>query len=215
MQLRVRDAIEQDYPPRLPPSFPSPGVGDVHRFVAAVTPVTLRGDGDGACAGVIREDAVAASRRIFSAGERRKQGGADGNPRDVENGEASIHGVSVAWRATAIACGSRAVTEDVERVAAFHLSRALTRDIFFALMTRDEIARKLVDIVRKEKDLPDEMLAPETNLADAGIDSLDSLTILFGIEEEFKISIPDNRARAIRTFGDMVNVVADELRIEN
>jgi len=82
-------------------------------------------------------------------------------------------------------------------------------------MTRDEIARKLVDIVRKEKDLPDEMLAPETNLADAGIDSLDSLTILFGIEEEFKISIPDNRARAIRTFGDMVNVVADELRIEN
>ena len=81
-------------------------------------------------------------------------------------------------------------------------------------MTRDEIASKLVDIVRKEKNLPDDILRPETNLAEAGIDSLDSLTILFGIEEEFKISIPDDRARAIRTFGDMIDVVA-ELKIEN
>ena len=74
-------------------------------------------------------------------------------------------------------------------------------------MTRDEITSKLVEIVRKEKNLPDDMLKPETNLAEAGIDSLDSLTILFGIEEEFKISIPDDRARAIRTFGDMIDVV--------
>lgn len=74
-------------------------------------------------------------------------------------------------------------------------------------MTRDEIAQKLIEIVRKEKDLPDEKLTPETNLAEAGIDSLDSLTILFGIEEEFKISIPDDRARGIRTFGDMIDVV--------
>ena len=81
-------------------------------------------------------------------------------------------------------------------------------------MTRAEIESKLIEIVRKEKDLPDEQLKPETNLAEAGIDSLDSLTILFGIEEEFKISIPDDRARAMKTFGDMIDVVA-ELKIEN
>lgn len=74
-------------------------------------------------------------------------------------------------------------------------------------MTREEIATKLADIVRKEKNLSDDMLKPDTNLAEAGIDSLDSLTILFGIEEEFKISIPDDRAKAIRTFGDMIDVV--------
>ena len=81
-------------------------------------------------------------------------------------------------------------------------------------MTRAEIESKLIEIVRKEKDLPDEQLKPETNLAEAGIDSLDSLTILFGIEEEFKISIPDDRARAMKTFGDMIDVVA-ELKIEH
>ena len=81
-------------------------------------------------------------------------------------------------------------------------------------MTREEIARKLVAIVRQEKDVPDEKLTPETPLADAGIDSLDALTILFSIEEEFKISIPDDRAKAIKTFGDMIDIV-EELKIEN
>jgi acyl carrier protein len=52
------------------------------------------------------------------------------------------------------------------------------------------------------------MLKPETLLADAGIDSLDSLTILFAIEEQFKISIPDDRARQMKTFGDMIDAVA-------
>lgn len=76
-------------------------------------------------------------------------------------------------------------------------------------MTRDEIARSLVEIVRKEKQVPDDKLTPETALADAGIDSLDSLTILFAIEETFHISIPDDKARAIKTFGDMIDVVQE------
>ena len=76
-------------------------------------------------------------------------------------------------------------------------------------MTRDEIAAKLVEIVRNEKDIPEDLLKPETPLADAGIDSLDSLTILFAIEESFGISIPDDRARAMKTFGDMIAIVED------
>ena len=74
-------------------------------------------------------------------------------------------------------------------------------------MTRAEIQQKLIEIVRQEKDLPDDKLSPEMPLADAGIDSLDALTILFAIEEQFHISIPDDKARSIRTFADMVDVV--------
>lgn len=74
-------------------------------------------------------------------------------------------------------------------------------------MTRSEIEQKLVAIVRNEKDIAEDSLKEETLLAEAGIDSLDALTILFAIEEQFKISIPDDRARAIRTFGDMIDVV--------
>jgi acyl carrier protein len=82
-------------------------------------------------------------------------------------------------------------------------------------VTRAEIQEQLIAIVRQEKDIPAELLQPETELAGAGIDSLDSLTILFAIEEQFRISIPDTAARAMKTFGDMVDVVAAELRIES
>ena len=82
-------------------------------------------------------------------------------------------------------------------------------------MTRSEIEQKLVAIVRNEKDIAEDSLKPETLLAEAGIDSLDALTILFAIEEEFKISIPDDRARQVKTFGDLANIVAGELKIEN
>ena len=74
-------------------------------------------------------------------------------------------------------------------------------------MTRSEIEKRLIDIVKQEKNVPEAQLTPETLLADAGIDSLDALTILFAIEEQFHISIPDERARAMKTFGDMIDAI--------
>lgn len=78
-------------------------------------------------------------------------------------------------------------------------------------MTRGEIEEKLIAIVRQEKDVPEDLLRPETALADAGIDSLDSLTILFAIEEQFNIQVPDDKARAMRTFGDMIAIVEEHV----
>ncbi len=79
------------------------------------------------------------------------------------------------------------------------------------IVTRGEIEQALIRIVRKEKQIEEGSLTPETQLAEAGIDSLDALTILFAIEEELRISIPDERARAMKTFGDLVDIVADLL----
>ncbi|HKB81320.1 MAG TPA: acyl carrier protein [Thermoanaerobaculia bacterium] len=76
-------------------------------------------------------------------------------------------------------------------------------------MTRAEIEQTLVELVRKEKDIPDDKLTPETPLADAGIDSLDALNILFAIEEHFHISVPDDRARSMKTFGDMITAIEE------
>ena len=82
-------------------------------------------------------------------------------------------------------------------------------------VTHEEISEKLIAIIRQEKDIPSELLTPDTALADAGIDSLDSLTILFAIEEQFHIAIPDAEARTIRTFSDMVDLVARQLKTEH
>lgn len=77
------------------------------------------------------------------------------------------------------------------------------------VVTREEIQQKLIVIVREEKDVAEDLLKPETALAEAGIDSLDALSILFAIEEQFHISIPDDRARAMKTFGDMIDIVQE------
>jgi acyl carrier protein len=74
-------------------------------------------------------------------------------------------------------------------------------------VTRAEIEEKLIAIVKQEKNVADDLLEPETTLAEAGIDSLDSLTILFAIEEQFHISIPDDEARAVRTFSDLIDII--------
>ena len=80
-------------------------------------------------------------------------------------------------------------------------------------MTRAEVEEKLIAIVRKEKDVPDDKLTPETPLAEAGIDSLDALSILFAIEEELHISIPDEQARSMKTFGDMADAIESLLPV--
>ena len=74
-------------------------------------------------------------------------------------------------------------------------------------MTRAEIEETVTSIIRREKNVGPDALQPATVLKDAGIDSLDALTILFAIEEHFKITISDQEARAMQTFGDMVDTI--------
>jgi acyl carrier protein len=78
-------------------------------------------------------------------------------------------------------------------------------------VTRDQITETLITIVKKEKNVSDDLLRPETPLTDLGIDSLDALTILFSIEEEFGIGIPDAKARSMKTLGDMIDAVEELL----
>lgn len=75
-------------------------------------------------------------------------------------------------------------------------------------MQRSELEEVVLRIVRQEKNLPEDVDRTAT-LRDVGIDSLDALSILFALEEHFKIAIPDEKARAIVTLSDMVDVIAD------
>ena len=81
-------------------------------------------------------------------------------------------------------------------------------------MTRAEIEKRLIEIVRKEKKLPEDLLQPGSELAAMGIDSLDALTILFEIEEEFHVSIPETAARTMKTVNDMVDAVMTQVGTE-
>jgi len=68
----------------------------------------------------------------------------------------------------------------------------------------DAIADKVIATLASVKRIPAEKITLGTNLQDLGIDSLDVFTLLFELENAFKISIPDDDVRSIRTVNDVV-----------
>jgi acyl carrier protein len=68
----------------------------------------------------------------------------------------------------------------------------------------DAVAEKVIATLASVKRIPAEKITLETNLQDLGIDSLDVFTLLFELENAFKISIPDDDVRSIRSVKDIV-----------
>ena len=58
---------------------------------------------------------------------------------------------------------------------------------------------------------PDEITAETTFVDDLGADSLDVFQIIMGIEEEFDIEIPNERAETIVTVGDAAEAIKNAL----
>jgi acyl carrier protein len=68
----------------------------------------------------------------------------------------------------------------------------------------DPVAEKVIAALAQVKRIPAEKITLETNLQEMGIDSLDVFTLLFELENAFKISIPDDDVRSIKTVNDIV-----------
>lgn len=69
----------------------------------------------------------------------------------------------------------------------------------------DAVAEKVIATLASVKRIPADKITLETNLQELGIDSLDVFTLLFELENAFKISIPDDDVRSIRTVNDIVD----------
>ena len=69
----------------------------------------------------------------------------------------------------------------------------------------DAVAEKVISTMASVKRIPADTITLQTNLQDLGIDSLDVFTLLFELENAFKISIPDDDVRSLRTVNDVVD----------
>jgi acyl carrier protein len=69
----------------------------------------------------------------------------------------------------------------------------------------DAVAEKVISTLASVKRIPADTITLQTNLQDLGIDSLDVFTLLFELENAFKISIPDDDVRSLRTVNDVVD----------
>jgi acyl carrier protein len=62
--------------------------------------------------------------------------------------------------------------------------------------------------VASVKHIPQEQIALDGSLQELGFDSLDTTVLLFELEKQFHISIPDEGVRSVRTVRDVLDGVA-------
>jgi len=70
-----------------------------------------------------------------------------------------------------------------------------------------QLADKVLSVIASVKRIPRENVTIDSTFEQLGLDSLDAMNILFELETEFDISIPDNEARSIRTVQGIVDGV--------
>ena len=67
-----------------------------------------------------------------------------------------------------------------------------------------QLTDRVILVIAKNQHLPPESITIDKTFAELKIDSLDGMNILFDVESEFDISIPDDQAAAIKSVRDMV-----------
>jgi acyl carrier protein len=68
---------------------------------------------------------------------------------------------------------------------------------------------RVVPIIAKNLDAdPDKITDASSFMEDFGADSLDVVELVMGLEEEFRITIPDTEAEKIKTVGDLLDYLA-------
>ena len=71
----------------------------------------------------------------------------------------------------------------------------------------DEVATKIIEILRKNMKDPSKTITLETPLSDLEIESLDLAVIVFDIEDTFGIEIPYNANEEVEAFATVGSVV--------
>jgi acyl carrier protein len=71
----------------------------------------------------------------------------------------------------------------------------------------DELSQRVIKVIADTQHLPIEKISIDRSFQDLNIDSLDGMQILFALENEFDINIPDEAAREIRGVREMVDGV--------
>jgi acyl carrier protein len=78
-------------------------------------------------------------------------------------------------------------------------------------MDRD-FANKVIGIVASVKQVSPDSVCAESTFDELGIDSLDRINIIFELENEFDIDVPDDEARSIKSVQGIIDRLAAYLQ---
>ena len=67
----------------------------------------------------------------------------------------------------------------------------------------EDLIQRVCKVIATSKRIPVETVTIDSQFEQLGIDSMDAVEILFALEGEFDISIPDEEVRTVRNVRDM------------
>lgn len=69
----------------------------------------------------------------------------------------------------------------------------------------NNLEASVIDAIARHKLIEPTQIKRESLLADLGISSLDAITIVYDIEEEFGVEVPNEALETLQTVGDIVD----------
>ncbi len=67
----------------------------------------------------------------------------------------------------------------------------------------DDLIQRVLKVIAASKRIPLETVTIDSEFQQLGIDSMDAVEILFALENEFDVSIPDDEVRHVRNVRQM------------
>jgi acyl carrier protein len=74
-------------------------------------------------------------------------------------------------------------------------------------MNREEVKKRVIELVMDKAIHEDEPITEESNLKDLGLDSLDCIELSIQLESEFEVVIPEEESEKMKTVADAINIV--------
>jgi acyl carrier protein len=72
----------------------------------------------------------------------------------------------------------------------------------------DDLKSRVIKVIAKTQRIPLETVSIDSTFEELKIDSLDGINLIFALESEFNVDIPDEDARSIKTVRQMAEGVA-------
>ena len=75
----------------------------------------------------------------------------------------------------------------------------------------EDLEARVIKVIAKTQRIPLETVSIDSTFEELKIDSLDGINLIFALESEFNVDIPDDDARAIRSVRQMAEGIAQLL----
>jgi acyl carrier protein len=82
-------------------------------------------------------------------------------------------------------------------------------------MSEETVAQRVIRVIAMNKKMAPEELSPASRFEDRKMDSLDALNMIFALEEEFDIDIPNEEAAKMKSVEEAIQGVEELLKAKS